>query len=497
MRITLIVGIAALFSTATGLHPASAAEPAAARYAISIYNGASSNSEALFQPAEGENGAPGGYAVVRDRRQYDLKPGPQTLHVRDVARWLDPAALGVRAIDAPDGVEIVSQRFEDAPLSFDTLIQNHLGHAVEVVSGSGTTNTTVTSGTLLANNGGLSVQLADGRVATITEYARVTFPDLPKGLAASPSLRWDVTAKKPGPQAFEIVYPTQGLGWRAEYSAWIAPGSECKVDFAAWAQIANRSGTNFTDARVKLIAGEPHRVAATHSRPMLAGKAMAPRAAADDGSVGDYHEYTLDGAVDLAGSGLLRVALFPTQALPCQRQYLFEGSGLRANPGMAPITERAYGSGEREAVRSTLALHVDRALPAGRIRVIETAGDGAPEFVGEDQIPHTPRGELVGVNLGDAFDLRGERSQGDFQIDKDKRTLTETFSIHLVNRGARAQNVLVREHLYRWTQWSIVQSSTKFEKRNADTIDFKVDVPANGDAKLGYSVQYQWTESLR
>lgn len=493
MHTRLAAGLALLCAL-----PALAAEAPAARYAISIYNGASSNSEALFEGAD-TDGPPGGYAVVRDRRQFELKAGTQSLQVRDVSRWLDAAALSVRAIDAPDGVDILSQRFEDATLSLDTLVQSHLGHPVEVTSNSAAGGTAALAGTLLANSGGLTLQLADGRVATITEFTRVTFPDLPRGLSATPSLRWDVAARKAAPQAFEIVYPTQGLGWRAEYGAWIAPGADCKVDFAASAQIANRSGSTFADARLKLIAGEPHRVAAPHAHPMLAGKAFATPAvvAADAGNAGDYHEYALDAPVDLGSRGLLRVALFPAQTLPCQRQYLFEGSALRSNPGMAPITERGYGVGEHQPVRSTFSLHVDRALPAGRIRVIENAADGAPEFIGEDQLGHTPRGEAVAVNLGDAFDLRGERSQGDFQVDKDKRTLTETFAIRLVNRAAHAQNVLVREHLYRWTQWSIVQSSTKYEKRNADTLDFRLDVPANGESKLSYTVQYQWTESLK
>src|SRR5262249_30306955 len=118
-------------------------------------------------------------------------------------------------------------------------------------------------------------------------------------------------------------------------------------------------------------------------------------------------------------------------------------------------------------------------------------------FVGEDQLGHTPRNEPVSLNLGDAFDLRGERTQTDFALDKDKRTLSETFALRLVNRSAHAQNVIVREHLYRWTQWNIVQSSTKYEKRGADTVDFKLDVPADGEAKLSYVVQYQWTEALR
>ena len=491
-RLALYTGIALVCA-----HPASAAEAPITRYAISIYNGASSNSDALFTPAEPDNAAPGGYAVVRDRRAFELKGGAQTLQVRDVARWLDPAALSVRAVDAPDGFAILSQRFEDEALSLDALVQNHLGHPVEIVSGGATNNPLLTTGTLLSNVGGLTVQLGDGRVATVSESMRIIFPDLPKGLAATPTLRWDVAAKKAGAQVFEIVYPTQGLGWRAEYSAWIAPGADCKVDFAAWAQIANRSGTMFADAHLKLIAGEPHRVSAPRPRPMMAaGKAMLAQAV-ESGSAGDYREYTLDAPIDLGSGGLLRVALFPEQSLACQRQYVFESSGLRSNPGMAPITDRGYGVGEHQPVRSTLTLRVDRALPAGRVRVIENASDGAPEFVGEDQLGHTPRGEMVNVNLGEAFDLRGERSQSDFQIDKDKRSLEESFAIRLVNRSAHGQSVTLREHLYRWTQWNIVQSSTKYEKRNADTVDFKVDVPANGEAKLTYTVQYQWTESLR
>ena len=55
----------------------------------------------------------------------------------------------------------------------------------------------------------------------------------------------------------------------------------------------------------------------------------------------------------------------------------------------------------------------------------------------------------------------------------------------------------MREHPYRWTQWNISQSSAKYEKRSADTIDFNLDVPANGSAQLTYTVQYQWSESFK
>jgi hypothetical protein len=76
-------------------------------------------------------------------------------------------------------------------------------------------------------------------------------------------------------------------------------------------------------------------------------------------------------------------------------------------------------------------------MPAGRLRILETASDGSAEFTGEDDIGHTPRGELVTMQLGNAFDLRGERKQTDFQIDKDHRTLSETFAVKLTNGSRR------------------------------------------------------------
>jgi len=472
-----------------------AADDATPRYTLSIYSASSNNGDGLFAPAGPDNGTPGGYAVVRDRRQLELKPGRNSIVIRDMPRYLDPSALSARTIGEADA-EILSQQFEDESLSLDALVQSHRGHAVEIVTAGNAGAPALVSGTLLSNSGGLTVQGSDGRVTTVTEFSRVTFPDLPKGLSATPALRWEIAAKKSGPQGFEIVYPTQGLAWRAEYSGWLA-GGDCRLALSGWAQIANRSGSDYPGARVKLIAGEPHRVNAPPVPRVMMARASAPLQADETGTAGDYHEYQIDNPVDLASGALLRAALFPAQTLACQRQYLFEGSRLRANPGMAPITDRNYGIDAAPPIRSTLAFKTDRALPAGRLRILQNASDGTPEFTGEDDIGHTPRGESVMVQLGNAFDLRGERKQTDFVVDKDHRTLNESFSIRVTNGGAAAQSVTVRERLYRWTQWSIAQSSAKYAKRDADSVEFALEVPANGNAQLTYTVQYQWTESYK
>ena len=165
-------------------------------------------------------------------------------------------------------------------------MQAHIGHAVEVGVSNGA-SAGVFNGTLLSNSGGLTIKGSDGRITTLTDFNRVTFPDLPKGLAAAASLRWEIAAKKAGAATFEIVYPTQGMAWRAEYSGWLSSGN-CTgvVDSADCQSQRHRFPSRW------LIAGEPHRAAAAPAPRVRAG---APMVSAPAGwrqrQRGDYHEH--------------------------------------------------------------------------------------------------------------------------------------------------------------------------------------------------------------
>ena len=465
------------------------------QYSLSIYN-ESAGSNSPFSISTEPDAHPGGYAVVRDRRPFDLKIGNNAVQIRDMPRFLDPDSVSFRSLNDSDNISLTSQIFEFDAITLDRLVERHIGHRVTVEHGDGSDKTTTVSGILLSNTGGLTLRLDNAQVITITEFSRVSFPDLPHGLSATPTLNWQIETKKAGTQNIELAYATEGLAWRAEYSVWLASGNDCHANFSAWADIVNHSGSDFRNARVKLIAGDPHRLneAKTATR-MLTAKAR--QAHVQENTLGDYHEYTLDNAIDVISSSIQRIALFPTQTLNCSRQYLFEPTRLRLNPEAAPITDRNYGGDSRVPVRSTLGFRIDHALPAGRLRVLIDTDDNAPEFIGEDSIGHTPRNEMIATELGNAFDLRGERTQTDYQINKDAHTLNESFAIRLVNGSAQNQSVVVREHLYRWSQWTILQASSKYDKKSADTIDFKIDVPANGNATVNYSVQYQWTANFQ
>jgi hypothetical protein len=132
-------------------------------------------------------------------------------------------------------------------------------------------------------------------------------------------------------------------------------------------------------------------------------------------------------------------------------------------------------------------------LPAGRIRVSQLdAADDTLEFIGEDIIDHTPKDETVLVKLGSAFDVVGERRQVDFQINSAARRMEETIEIKVRNHKEEAAEVLVRETLFRWTSNDIVESSHRYRREDARTVEFPVQIPRDGEAVVRYRVRYTW-----
>ncbi len=114
------------------------------------------------------------------------------------------------------------------------------------------------------------------------------------------------------------------------------------------------------------------------------------------------------------------------------------------------------------------------------------------EFVGEDTIEHTPRNEAVRLNLGNAFDLTGDRKRTDFSVDQTRRNMEERFEIRLNNRGKKPAEIRVVEHLVRSANWSIAEKSHEFRKLDSNAIEFNVLVAPERDAVVTYSVRYTW-----
>ncbi len=93
------------------------------------------------------------------------------------------------------------------------------------------------------------------------------------------------------------------------------------------------------------------------------------------------------------------------------------------------------------------------------------------------------------IYLGNAFDITGERTQKEYKKIND-RTQEQTIEIKLRNHKEEAVEIVVVEHLS--GDWKITQSSHKYNKRDARTVEFTILVPKDGEVILNYTYRTKW-----
>lgn len=463
---------------------------AADHASLTIYH---AGNDALF--SGGSQGTiDAGHALIHETRTLDLAAGSHEVRIGGLPATVDPEAIAVAFGDG-SAVAVHGRRVVLADATASGALDGAIGSEVSVLTG----NLPVAvggggfNGVLLgASDGGLLVRTADGKVHFIHEYTSVTLP--PDSVAGGSSLLLDVHARTAGTRTARLTYGTSGIGWRAAYTATLADGRDCRMQFDPEASIANRSGTDYRAATIRLIAGQPN---LGHRVPMfrVANAPMAMAAAQpmpQQSTLGDYRSFTLPGTVNLASGTVTLAPLYPSREIACQREYLVDDGGASF-----PSRPRTSDSGARDyqdrPIATTLAFTAPEALPAGTLRAWTTGDDGVPALLGEGGIGDTPKGQRVAVQLGQSFDLRASRERTAFDVDARAGRLDEAFRITLHNGGATQRTVTVREHPDRWRAWTLTSSSRKPTRQTTQLVEFQVPVPAHGEAVLDYAVRYTWT----
>jgi hypothetical protein len=136
--------------------------------------------------------------------------------------------------------------------------------------------------------------------------------------------------------------------------------------------------------------------------------------------------------------------------------------------------------------------HLGIPLPKGKWRFYRRDTDGHLEFTGENVIDHTPKDETIRVYTGNAFDVVGERKRTNYHVDSSHNWMEESFEIRVQNHKKEPVNVRVVEHLYRWTNWKLIEPSQESRKMDAQTVEFPVTIAPNGEQVVTYTVHYSW-----
>lgn len=421
-------------------------------------------------------------ALVKDRRQLDIPAGIGNLDFTDVSSLIDPTSVKFRSISIP-AVKVLEQNYEYDVVSSEKLLQKYLGQKISVATLKGET----IEGYLLSAEGNLLISSlpSGGQVKMIStgQIQTISFPELPGGLVIRPTLVWMVqNPDKAGPQQVEVTYLTGGLSWKADYVA-IINANDDKVDLVGWVTLDNKSGATYTDARLKLVAGDVNRV---QDEDNLRTKFLEEKVDAAPQSAGfqeqsffEYHMYTLGRTTTVKNNQTKQVELLTANSVQAKKRFIYDGA---VDPKKVKVTLE---------VKNTKENNLGIPLPKGRIRVQKADSEGSLQFIGEDAIDHTPKDETLSVFLGNAFDITGERIATNVSEPKD-HVREETYKITLRNHKKEKATITVVEHLNYWTDWEIIKKDHVFTKTEAGKVEFNVIIPADGEETINYTVRYKW-----
>ena len=443
-----------------------------------------------------------GSAIVRETRTIDVPKDKGEIRFEEVAATIDPTTVKFRSLTDPEGTSVLEQNFEYDLVNADKLLQKYLGKEIEVVTQDGTNY----SGKLMSCDDG-QVVLAEGDNGPLSIIARgenvknITCKSLPEGLIVKPTLMWLLKSATGGRQTVEVAYGAGGCGWRADYTA-VLNEKDTALDLSGWVTLTNNSGKTYKDARLKLIAGEVHRVQAEVPEELMERRSFdmlyegGPQF--EEKTFAEYHMYTLPRPTTVKDRQVKQIELLTASEVPCEKKYLFDPMRDFHPWWDRPMTDAEdFSVGQKGKTQVYIIFkndeksHMGMPLPAGRVRLFKFDGKDM-EFVGEDNIDHTPQDEKLELLMGNAFDIAGERKRTNYQGGWGAHWGEESFEINIRNRKKEAVTVCVREHLFRWTNWKIKSASLEYTKLDAQTIEFPVRLQPDEEQKVTYTVRYEW-----
>ena len=425
--------------------------------------------------------------LVKDIRLIDLKPGVQELKFMDVAAKIDPTTVYIKSLINGSSLNVLEQNYEYDLLSPQKLLEKYVGQKVELATvNPDTKKEEIVEATLLSTQGGNIFQIGDK--ISIGHPGRILLSRIPENLIPQPTLVWLLENKLSKPQKVEASYLTSGINWKADYVV-VLNQADTSTDITGWVTIDNKSGAAYQNALLKLVAGDIHRV-----QPEVRYDRMAPKAAAKEAAPQfkeeaffEYHLYTLDRRTTIKDNQTKQMTLLDANQVPVKKLFIFSG--------VPQYYFYRYDQKSKQKVGVFLELvnakkdNLGMPLPKGTVRVYKQERDGSLQFVGEDQIDHTPKDEKFKLKIGEAFDVVGERVQTDYKRLADN-LFEVAFEVSLRNHKNEDIKVLVEEPIP--GDWEMLSNTHPYEKVSARLIRFDVPVGKDKEVKVRYRIRFKY-----
>jgi hypothetical protein len=314
----------------------------------------------------------------------------------------------------------------------------------------------------------------------------VIFSKVPENLRAEPTLSVTINSHQPGKRMATLSYLTPGLGWKADYVA-LYDQRGSTIDVQGWVTLTNSSGATYADAQTLLVAGAPT-VLDGNGNPQYNGVPFRQRPTLQQPGtetggrerLGDYYLYPLAARTTIANMQTKQVSFLDVHGVPAQHGYEFRNHWLGT-------VQQPQSAGTVYSFSTSAHAGLGDQLPAGVLRFYIKDQHGDPQFVGESAIDHTPMGSTLSLRTGDAFDVkvqpivakRTRNSPFDWQSDMRYELTNATPTAVIVK--------VLQDGLFGDAR--ITAESIKSTRRDAETAEWDVPVPANGKATLTASFE--------
>jgi hypothetical protein len=403
----------------------------------------------------------------------------------DVAALIDPTTLHLKSLTDAAGLRILEQNYEYDLLTSQKLIEKYVGRKVRLYQGS-----SWIEATLLSTNG--PVFEINGQIH-LGHHGQLVLPALPENLVSKPTLVWLLRNQAVAPQRIEASYLTSGITWKADYVLVLNP-ADTRTDLTGWVTIDNKSGATYTNAALKLVAGDLNRA----RDPRRDGRVMEMAAKASSGADAsrdfkaegffEYHLYTLDGRTTIKDNQTKQLTLMAASEIPVQKHFIYWGAqDYYRNQYGVPISNQKVGV--YLEIKNAKEHRLGVPLPRGKVRVYKADTAGSQQLIGEDWIEHTPKDERVKLKLGEAFDVVGDRKQTDWK--KIASHLWEVeWEVSLRNHKKEPVTVQVIEPVP--GDWQVLHATHKANKVEAHTLRFDVPIAREGATTLTYRVRVRY-----
>jgi len=437
----------------------------------------------------------GGFAVVRETLPIDLKTGINQVSFAGVTAQVEADSVILRDIKGKAEFQILEQSYRNDPVTQSLLLSLFEGKTLEFIRLETNKPDRVVSGKVVRSGydpRGRFVEPiieVDGKLQFSLPGSPL-FPSLGNDNVLKPTLNWKLNSASSGKIDAEVAYLSKGFTWEASYNL-VATEKSDVLDVVGWVTMNNQSGMTFTDAKIKLMAGDVNRVEPEYQHmsrvAALTAASMDAVKVVTEKSFDEFHLYTLGNPATLRDKETKQVEFVRATGVKAERIYVFDGAGHQYRGDGSSGKVQVY----RE-FKNSEANKLGIALPKGKVRFYSQDGDRQLEFVGENRIDHTPKDEVIRVLTGNSFDLVGEHRMTNNTEDGSNRVVTQTFEIKVRNRKKEPVEIRVIERATHGGSWTLTAQSQPHEKKDATTFEFRVPLKPDEEKTITYTIRYTW-----